>query len=256
MTATSRIPVKRRIKHLALAGSLIAISANCSNTIPHNGRLPFTWMEKPPTSDLESSEPMQVIHRHSDPDTNPTDQELALLQVGDVIAFTMSHQQAWSHLRKGKIQKVPYELFRYGHLALVVPDPNGSDELRILQVAMKQAVTASDGFEYLDGKTWEIHRPPSGSVDADRLASFTKQVTENAADPKRAYDYGSVTGWKNSPWQPETKSEIGERFSCTTLVIAALHYSGYELDAVHRGGRFDLVTPRQVVESSGTRRSD
>jgi hypothetical protein len=44
-----------------------------------------------------------------------------LIQGGDVIAFTMSHQQAWEHLEKGKIQKFPYELFRCGHLILTRP---------------------------------------------------------------------------------------------------------------------------------------
>jgi hypothetical protein len=179
-----------------------------------------------------------------------------LIQPGDVIAFTMSHKEAWQYLRKGKIQKIPYELFRYGHVALVVPDPGGSSELRLLQVAMKQAVTASDRLDYLNDKTWEIHRPPTGVVDLNRLEEFTCQVTKNASDPTRAYDYVSVSGWSNSPWQPEEKGDIGERFSCATLIVAALHYAGFELDAVHRGGRFDLVTPRQVIESHGTVRKN
>ena len=159
-------------------------------------------------------------------------------------------------MRKGKIQKFPYELFRYGHLAIVVPDPNGTGELRLLQVAMKQAVSAVDGLEYLSDKTWEIHRPPTAPIDLARLNEFTARVTENTSDPKHAFDYVSVTGWNNSPRQPEHESNIGDKFSCATLVIAGLHYSGYELDAVHRGGRFDLVTPRQVIESHGTVRKN
>ncbi|MFC7339276.1 hypothetical protein ACFQY0_18935 [Haloferula chungangensis] len=197
---------------------------------------------------------MTVIHRHCDPKRKPSPSELGMIRAGDVIAFTMSHQQAWSHLRKGRIQKVPYELFRYGHLALVVPSK--TDELKLLQVAMKQTVNVDDDLDYLNDKTWEIHRPPSGSVNLTRLQEFTDQVTKNAADPRRAYDYVSVSGWNNSPWQPEQKSEVGNKFSCATLVIAGLHYAGYELNAVHRAGRFDLVTPRQIVESSGTSRGD
>lgn len=41
---------------------------------------------------------------------------------GDVIAFYMSHREAAKYLKKAKLQKAPYDLFRHGHLALVVPD--------------------------------------------------------------------------------------------------------------------------------------
>lgn len=254
MKSHRRIHRLRRIKQASLLVALAALNSHCGNLIPHKGRIPFSWMERAPSNKLDDAAPMTVIHRHSDPDKEPSASELGQIQAGDVIAFTMSHQQAWSHLRKGHIQKIPYELFRYGHVALVVP--SGSGELKLLQVAMKQAVNADDGLDYLYDKTWEIHRPPSGSVNLTRLQEFAARVTKNGSDPKRAYDYVSVSGWNNSPWQPEQESEIGDKFSCATLVVSGLHYAGYELDAVHRGGRFDLVTPRQVVESSGTSRDD
>ena len=166
----------------------------------------------------------------------------------------MSHEEALGALSKGRIQKIPYELFQYGHLAVVVPDPTGGDEKRLLQVAMKQAVNAGEGLDYLDDKRWRLFRPPAGSIDVGRLAEFTRIACERAADPKKAYDYPGVLGWKNAPWRPEDDGDIGQRFSCATLVVAALHYSGFELDAVHRGGRLDVVTPRQVVRSRGWER--
>lgn len=247
-----RIPWKRRLVHLALATSLFALSTHCSNRVPHQGRFPFSQLEKAPTPKDSAAESMTLVLKHEDPETRPDASQLEKIRSGDVIAFTMSHRTAWQHLKRGRIQKIPYELFRYGHLALVVPDEHGDP--RLLQVAMKQAVTAVDGLDYLEDKTWEVYRPPS--VDVARLRDFAVQATENASDPKRAYDYGSVSGWKNAPWQPEQAHEIGSRFSCTTLVIAGLHYAGFELDAVHRGGRFDVVTPRQVIESRGLPRPD
>ena len=45
--------------------------------------------------------------------------------------------------------------------------------------------------------------------------------------------------------------EIGTEYTCTTLVVAGLHYSGFRLDSTWRGGLLDIVTPRQVVESWG-----
>ena len=93
---------------------------------------------------------------------------------------------------------------------------------------------------------------PVGSSTGHIQTSYNFSTT--ASDPKRAYDYGGVFGWKNAPWQPETREEIGSRYSCATLVVAALHYSGYELNSVHRGGRLDVVTPKQVVMSRGMAR--
>ena len=55
----------------------------------------------------------------------------------------------WSpgtYSKKGKIQKLPYQLFDYGHLALVF-ESNG--EKKLLQLAMKQAANIDDGLEYL-----------------------------------------------------------------------------------------------------------
>ncbi len=166
----------------------------------------------------------------------------------------MSHRDAWKHLRKGGIQKLPYELFRYGHIALVVPvsDRLGT-EPRLLQVAMRQAVNADSGLDYLSEKSWHVFRPPHGSVDTEKLREFTEQVTANASNPKTAYDYSGALGLQNAPSDPETLSEIGDEFSCATLVVAALHYSGYQLHAVHRKGFCDIVTPRQVVKSGAIR---
>ena len=93
----------------------------------------------------------------------------------------MSHRQAWGHLKKGNIQKIPYELFRFGHVALVVPNPEqapgtpvGITDLRFLNVAMKHAVEADEDIEWLRDQSWIVRRPAAGSVDVERLREFTK----------------------------------------------------------------------------------
>lgn len=208
-------------------------------------------MEKAPASE---GEPMTLVLEHDMRDGLPSRRVIDSIRPGDVIAFHMSHGDAWGHLRKGNIQKIPYELFRYGHIALVVPDPQVPAlpaERRLLQIAMKQAANATDGIDYLNEKSWHVYRPPAGSVDVVKLHDFTRQVTVTAGDPKKAYDYPGILGLRNAPCEPSSPEEIGDKFSCATLVVAGLHYAGYPLDALHRGGRFDLVTPRQVVESGG-----
>lgn len=208
-------------------------------------------MELPPSAhQSDHSERMRVVMSYrSSPVGNPAELQ-AKLKPGDVVAFHMSHAEAWGYLKHGRIQKVPYELFSYGHIALVVPNPDG-DGLRLLQLAMKQAANAKEGLDYLNDKSWIVYRPPAGSVDVKRLRQFTRRVVETASDPKTAYDYAGIVGLHNAPWQPETLEQVGTRYSCATLVVAGLHYSGFQLDAVHRNGMSDIVTPRQVVESYG-----
>jgi hypothetical protein len=231
------------------------LTVGCSHTNPHHGRFPFSLMEKPPSAKAaDHKEKMKLIMTYSPEREQELEEIFGKLQAGDVIAFHMSHEQALGHLRKGQVQKIPYELFRYGHLALVVPDPaipNATNEYRLLQLAMKQAANTQYGIDYLRDKSWVVYRPPNHSINVTRLHEFSKRVIVTASDPETSYDYAGTLGLRNAPWQPESIEEIGEKFSCTTLVVAGLHYSGYQLDAIHRKGMSDVVTPAQVVESYG-----
>lgn len=242
---------------LLLLGVLLIVS--CSSDTMHRGRLPFRLLEASPRAEMRSKVAVKgtpsALTVVTDHEGGPVPAALReQLEFGDIVTFYLSHREALGELTRGRIQKVPYELFRYGHLALVVPDPEGSGEKRLLQVAMKQAVNAEHGLDYLDDKRWRLFRPPSRSIDVAKLEEFTRIACMRADNPKKAYDYAGVLGWKNAPWRPDEADDIGERFSCATLVVAALHYSGFELDAVHRGGRLDIVTPRQVVRSRGWQR--
>ncbi len=216
---------------------------------PHRGRIPFHLLEKPPRIH-EGDSAMTVVMTRNANEGPLTAKHRNSLRSGDVVAFHMSHDDAWKYLRKGLVQKLPYELFRFGHIALVVPTEDGK-KLRLLQVAMNQAVNADDGLDYLDDKSWWLYRPPVGSVDQAKLMEFTRHVVTTACDRRAAYDYSGAFGLMNAPYQPVETKDIGKEYSCATLVVAGLHYAGYSLDAVHRKGILDIVTPRQVVESSG-----
>ncbi|MES2706535.1 MAG: hypothetical protein V4726_08025 [Verrucomicrobiota bacterium] len=227
---------------------------SCSSVSPHSGRFPFNLAEKPPAHAAGGE--MKIVMRQASAEGPFPEALLAEMRPGDVIAFHMSHREALGHLRRGNIQKLPYELFRYGHITLVVPEPGKpwrAGHFRLLQIAMKQAANAREGPDYLKGKSWVVYRPPFGSVDVQKLREFTGRVTVSAADPKKAYDYRGTTGLKNAPWQASVPEEIGHKYSCATLVAAGLHYSGYRLNAVRRGGWFDIITPRQIVESGTAR---
>ena len=169
----------------------------------------------------------------------------SLLQNGDILAFHMTKKEAMAYLKKGKIQKLPYQLFDYGHLALVV-ESNG--EKKLFQLAMKQAANIDDGLEYLDDKKWAIFRPTS-DLDEKRLEEFVTLSLRKLSDPKESYDYSGVIGFHNRTTTPETPEEIAHEYTCVTLLQAALHYAGHPTSSIHRKGFLDIVTPAQFIKS-------
>lgn len=198
---------------------------------------------------------MSLLTSYDNAQPETFDLTVAKLQAGDVIGFVMSHRDACRHLFRLKIQKIPYELFRFGHVAVIVPSPNGiaeASDLRLLSIAMRHAVNTDHQLESLRDQSWFAFRPPAGSVDVERLHEFTKTACHRASDSKKAYDYTGALGLWNTPSHPTTLDEIADEYTCATLIVAALHYSGYRLDAVHRRGKFDMVSPGQVISSSGT----
>ncbi len=230
---------------LLMVGLTLASCAGQSSTAPlHSGRIPFRWTESPPKAECAA---FTEIARYA-PGKPEAVEVIALVRPGDLICFHMSHAEAQGYLKQGTIQKIPYELFRYGHLALVTPGIAG-EHWNLLQIALGQAANAKDDQAYLTDKSWLLFRPQAGRVDLAKLAEFTRITTGQDDLPAAKYDFTAVLGLYNKGLRPNTRSDIAKSFSCATLVIAAYHYAGYPLQAVHRHGVLDLVTPRQVVEA-------
>ena len=245
---------KKILKYTFIICTALALISSCTTSAIHNGRLPFSLMEKPPsqrsakkklTSEVQRMEKICTYH------TENNQQELAQyknrIQPGDVIAFYMSHKEAWQHLKKRNIQKVPYDLFRYGHLAIVVPDSKSNNQTKLLQLAMKQVANIDSDLSYLDDKNWVVYRPPS--IDLEKLSEFTQAVTNPA---EIGYDYSGAFGIHNAKHKPQNEAELSKEYTCCTIIVAGLNYAGYELHSTHRCGILDIVTPRQVVESWGS----
>lgn len=229
-----------------LAFFIMLCSCQSSHNPLHNGRIPFRWMESPPAAASKNKAFTQIASHLA----GQANSETIIHQVrpGDLIAFHMSHAEAIAWLKKRTIRKIPYELFRYGHLALVTPD-SSQGTWKLLQIALGQTANANDGQEYLRDKSWILFRPQAGEVDLKRLEEFTRTVTGKTTRPPAKYDFYAVLGLCNRGLKPTQPAEIANAFSCTTLVIAAYHYAGYPLHAVHRKGVLDMVTPHQVVEA-------
>lgn len=239
---------------ICLPLGLIAVSSCKSTQVPHAGRFPFSLMDSVPRSKNPQAKPMAQLLSYDKTHPETFDRTLAQLQAGDVIGLVMSHRDAWHHLSRWRIQKVPYELLTYGHVAIIVPYPDGpadDSDLQLLSIAIRQPVHAEHKLETLRDQSWLAFRPPAGSLDIRRLHEFSQTVCENASDPKKAYDYTGAFGLCNVNCHPSTVEQIADEYTCATLIVAALNYSGYRLDAIHRHGLLDMVAPGQVIGSSG-----
>jgi hypothetical protein len=213
--------------------SLFLVACQTSTAPLHRGRVPFRWMESVPYGG-EAAFTFIEMHR-------PGSTMLKQVRAGDVIAFHMSHAEARAHLRATGIQKLPYELFRYGHVALVVPH---SDDLRLLQTSMSETANVKYGMGYLRDKSWSLFRPQR--VDTAKLAAFAHQVT--TSKPAR-YDMTATLGLWNRGLRPKDLDHTATRYTCATLVVAALHYADCPLRVSPTAGVCDLITPGQVVRA-------
>jgi len=148
---------KRGLILISSSGFLVSflfLVSGCSHSALHHGRLPFSWMEKAPDPpERMESQRMRIVMHHDNSTVDLTIAERSALRPGDVIAFHMSHHESWEFLKKDMIQKIPYDLFQYGHLAIVVPSADSSG-VCLLQVAMKQAVNDEEGLDYLGNPGW------------------------------------------------------------------------------------------------------
>lgn len=242
---------------IMLGASIITTIIGCARPGIHNGKIPFSWMEKPQSkrtalknSNGEIEKMNKVLSFHAKTDKDSYQSKINQIQAGDVIAFYMSHKEACAHLAKAKIQKAPYELFRYGHLAMAIENDSISNgELKLLQVAMKQKVNTDSNLDYLEDKNWEVFRPRK--INRSKLREFVTIAKKRGNSEKQAYDYSGAFGMMNAAHQPNSKEEISAEHTCCTLITAALHYADYQLHCTRRTGILDIVTPRQVVESWG-----
>jgi len=257
-----------KIKHPPLTKLFLLILycgiTSCSNQYQsphHNGRPPFNLLEKAPSAHSLSrklDQPREQLHQLTPLTFHQANSPNFLnsakqLRAGDLIAFHMSHQDALRHLAHIRIEKVPYELFQFGHLSLVVENPQQTQQLRLLQCSINQAINLDSDLNYLRDKHWIAYRPAT-SLNLKRLRQFTLLILEKGSNPKTAYHHPSIIGLKPKGLYPDTPQEIASSYTCCTLNVAALHYAGYTLhpknDQLLRP--LDIITPAQVINSYAT----
>ena len=175
----------------------------------------------------------------------------AKLRRGDVIAYRMGQAHARKEILKGHLNKVGYRVLAYGHLALLVSDPQDPARLVIFSSQSFKGPNIDEGLDTLREQDWDVYRLDQWDrVNQPRLAEFVRLSHEKAGN-WRGYDFSGMFGLWNSNLKPATPEAIGHDYICSTVVVAALYYAGLELDAVRRFGIGDLVSPLQVVSSKG-----
>lgn len=175
----------------------------------------------------------------------------AKLREGDLVAYWMKNNEARCAIVTGNANSIGYRLFKYGHLAIVVKDPENKNKLRLFSSQSFKGVNIREDIDTLKDHNWSSYRLDQWHrVDKKRLYEFV-ELAQARAGNWAGYDFSGMFALWNSNMKPSHSHEIGRDYICSTVVVAALYYSGLELDAVQRNGLLDLVSPKQVVTSKG-----
>jgi len=221
---------------------------------------PLGWMEAPntaggatcaPPEDQARFLPLSTFEQH-EPDPAHWEAAVAPLREGDVIGYRMGAWEARALILTGRLNALGYRLFRYGHLAIVARDPDADDGgLAVFSSQSFMGPNTAEGIETLKDHSWDAYRLDRWDrVDAERFEEFIAFARAKAG-AWYGYDFSGMFALWNSNLDPTDEAEIGHDYICSTVVVAALHYAGLKLDAWHRDGYLDLVTPYQVLQSRG-----
>ncbi|MAN37222.1 MAG: hypothetical protein CMI21_06320 [Opitutae bacterium] len=173
------------------------------------------------------------------------------LEVGDVIAY---RKEKWNARRQlfaeGKLSVIGYRLFKYGHLAIVVEDPDKPGRKVLFTSAGGKGVNLDEGIDSLRTYNWDAYRLDKWDrIDPERIREGIRLCREKSGH-FFGYDFTGMLALWNEDLKPEEGSEFGSEYICSTAVVTLLYYGGFESDAAPRR-ELDLVTPFQVVRAKG-----
>lgn len=223
----------------------------------HGGWYSLRWVEQPSPSgpskhadpeDCTRFEPLCSFDEHK-PKT--FEKRKGQLREGDLIAYWMKRQQASKAVGRAQLSKAGYRMLSHGHLAIVVKDPNNPKKLRLFSSQSFKGPNIEEDIDTLADHSWDAYRLDKWErVNKRRFYEFVDLSIKKGGN-WRGYDFTGMFGLWNSGIEPEHPEDIGDDYICSTVVVAALHYSGLKLDAVNRNGFLDLISPKQVIASHG-----
>ena len=175
------------------------------------------WMEKPSANgpskqaspeDLAQFKQVHVFdHGANDAAFKNT---LDQLREGDVLAYRMGKWEARKKIFTGKLNNVAYRLYKYGHLAIVVRDPEDMSKLRIFSSESFKGPNMREGLDTLKTHSFDVYRLDKWSrVDTARLNEFV-QLSMKKAGAWYGYDFSGMFGLWNSNLTPKKPEDIGQ----------------------------------------------
>lgn len=190
----------------------------------------------------------QLVAEHSKHTGNP-DRLIGMIQEGDVLAFRMTKQQKKDGLLSGSVRTFGYVIMKYAHLAIAVRDSNG--ELRLYTSQALRGPNLLDELGELKKHSFDIYRLDKiDRLDMRRLREFAA-ISAQKTNKWYGYNFLGMLGLWSNQLEPQSPSDIGDDYICSTSVAAALHYAGLDLDRVRCCEMLNLISPWRVVKSAG-----
>jgi hypothetical protein len=238
--------------------AFVLVVGGCFGKEAHDGLFLLRWIETPrnrglfkdtPAEDLCELVPLETFNHTTDQAKYAALRE-SLLE-GDVIAYWMTSGEVGRALLKGQWNKAVYGAVKYGHLGILIKDPKNPERLVMFSSEGFKGANQDDDLENLDEHSFEVFRLDKiARLDTARLQEFSRLAIDKGGN-FFGYDFSGMLGLWNGNLKPSRPEDISREYICSTTVVAALYYSGVELEACTRRGFFDSVTPLQVVESKG-----
>ncbi len=223
----------------------------------HLGWISLRWVEEPsPDGPSRNAAPedrtkFEAVCSYDKDQPETFKNREGKLREGDVIAYWMKKKEAAKATSRGNLAGPGYHMLTHGHLAIVIKDPKDSEKLILYTAHPFKGPHLELGLDSLATKSWDAVRLDKWNrIDHARFYEFVDLSIDKAGN-WAGYDFTGMFGLWNSGIEPSHPDEIAVDYICSTLVVAALHYSGLKLDAVNRDGLLDLISPGQVVRSEG-----
>ncbi|MDB4448727.1 serine hydrolase family protein, partial [Akkermansiaceae bacterium] len=156
--------------------------------------------------------------------------------------------QDW--IAKGKLTVIGYRLFKYGHLAIVVEDPNAPGRKVLFTSESAKGVNVDEDADSLQTHNWDAYRLDKWDrIDLSRIREGILRCKEKSGN-FFGYDFTGMFALWNEDLKPDHAEDFGTEYICSTSVVTLLYFGGFESDATPRQ-ELDLITPYQVVRAKG-----
>ena len=248
-----------RATQLPILLAFFGLLSGCASAPQQQGgSYMLRWIEKPSShgpsqiaSPADQTHFDLVLSHDKQPEVAHFEEVVASLREGDVIAYRMSKKEASKELLRGHLGKIGYQILKYGHLAIVIHDPQDTSKLKLFSSESFKGPNVREELASLKTHDFDVYRLDKWDrVNKKRLDEFV-QATVKKAGKWYGYDFMGMFGFWNSNLRPSKPEEISYDYICSTVVVTALYYSGVDLDVTARNGVVDIVTPLQVVSSKG-----